>query len=240
MSNKTITATSETALDQAPATDPRTITYPLKGGGSLTTACPSWCTADHSDDVARGINPDDLMHQGDAVSLGYNTEGVEVSILQARIEQWPFSGDPSDASPHVELTPEGSTATSVYCFNRLQLDDEIRKVRAHLQALIELGDQLAEAQADEHARQVKGDGDAWMTLARTDLQALPVSYLLRTFGVTVVETEDTGRKAVVALYGEPGAMELRVKPDVKQYLREDQARRQLLDWYDATWSARRD
>lgn len=219
--------------EQAPATDPRTITYPLKTGGSLTTSCPAWCTTDHTDDVARGIHPADLLHQGEAVSLDYNADGIAVSILQARLQQWPFSGDPSEAAPTVELTPEGGTATSVYCFNRLQLDDEIRRVRAHLHALIELGDQLAEAQADDHTRHAKDAATEWLALGRTDVQSLPIAYLIRVFGVTVVETEDTGRKAVAALYGEPGAMELRIKPEMSQFMREDQARRLLVDWMDS-------
>lgn len=229
----TETTTHTAPTVQAPAEEPRTITYPLKTGGSLTTPCPSWCTTDHADDVARGINPDELLHQGEPVRIDYNADGIPVSVLQARIGQWPFSGDPDESVPYVELTPEVGTGASVYCLNRLQLDDEIRKVRAHLRALLDLGDQLAEAQAVDHDRHVVDGSKAWSSLGRTDLQSLPIAYLLRVFGVTVVETEDIGRKAVVALYGEPGAMVLRVMPDLPQHLREDQTRRQLLDWYEA-------
>lgn len=229
MTTQTMTPQSE----QAPATDPRTITYPLKTGGSLTTACPAWCTYDHTDDVARGIDPADLLHQGEKVSLDYSVDGVEQSILQARIGQWPFSGDPEESVPHVEFTPEVSNGLSLYRHNRLELDDEIRKVRAHLNALIELGDQLAEAQAVDHTRHAKDAATEWLALGRTDVQSLPIAYLIRVFGVTVVETEDTGRKAVAALYGEPGAMELRIKPEMSQYMREDQARRLLVDWMDS-------
>ncbi|WP_405585278.1 DUF6907 domain-containing protein [Streptomyces sp. NBC_01092] len=218
---------------QAPAEEPRTITYPIRTGGSLTVTCPTWCTTDHSDDVACGIHPGDLQHQGDDIHLDFNADGVETTILLARLGQYPFSGDPDEAAPYVELTPEGSTAASVYCHNRLELDDEIRKVRAHLRALLELGDQLAEAQAENFTRHTKDAARAWMSLGRTDVQSLPIAYLLKVFGVTVVETEDTGRKAVVALYGEPGQMELRVMPDLPQHLREDQTRAQLLDWYEA-------
>ncbi|MCT9078818.1 DUF6907 domain-containing protein [Streptomyces fulvoviolaceus] len=212
--------------------EPRTITYPLDSGGSVTSTCPAWCTYDHTDDVASGLTePSDLFHQGDAVSLGFTAQGVEQSILDARIAQWPFSQD--DKKPYVELVPEGRTAVGRILASRLELDDEIRRVRAHLRELLDLGDQLAEAQADDHARHFLHDDTAWMTFTRTDLQSLPIAYLLRVFGVTVVETEDIGRRAVAALYGEPGAMELRIKPDMSQYLREDQARRLLLDWYEA-------
>jgi hypothetical protein len=218
---------------QAPATEPRTITYPVRTGGSLTHPCPSWCTTDHADDVARGIHPADLLHQGDDVRLDYNTDGIEVSILQARIGQYPFAGDPCEASPYVELTPEGGVGTSLYLYNRLELDDEIRKVRAHLQTLIDLGDQLAEAQAENYDRHTTSAEKAWQELGRTDVQSLPVAYLLRVFGVKVVETENTGRKAVATLSGEPGSMELRVYADLPQQLREDQARRLLVNWYAA-------
>ncbi|AZQ35920.1 hypothetical protein EJ357_22575 [Streptomyces cyaneochromogenes] len=229
----TVQTARESSTEKTPALEPRTITYPVKTGGSLTTPCPAWCTSDHSDDVARGIHPADLLHQGEPVRLDYNADGIPVSVLQARLGQWPFSGDPEESVPYVEITPEVGTGASVYCHNRLELDDEIRKVRAHLQALIDLGDQLAEAQAVDHSRHVTDGGTAWSSLGRTDVQSLPIAYLLKVYGVKVVETEDTGRKAVAALYGEPGAMELRVKPDMSQYMREDQARRLLLDWYEA-------
>lgn len=229
MTKTTTTPQSE----QAPATDPRVITYPLRTGGSLTTPCPAWCTYDHTDDVARGIDPADLLHQGEKVSLDYSVDGSEQSILQARIGQWPFSGDPEESVPYVEFTPEASNGLSLYRHNRLELDDEIRKVRAHLSALIELGDRLAEAQADDYTRHAKDAATEWLALGRTDLQSLPIAYLLKVFGVTVVETEDIGRTAVAALYGEPGAMELRIKPDMSQYMREDQARGLLVDWMDS-------
>lgn len=229
MTNHTITQQS---TEKAPAFEPVTITYPIKSGGSLTSTCPAWCTTDHSDDVASGLtHPGDLFHQGDAVGLDYAIDGCEESVLAARIAQWPLSQE--DSKPYVELVPEGRTGVGLICTSRLELDDEIRRVRAHLHALLEMGDQLAEAQADDHARHITDGHTAWMTLNRTALQSMPIAYLIRVFGITVVESEDVGRRAVAALYGEPGEMELRVKPDVSQYLREDQARRLLLDWYEA-------
>ncbi|MFF4836554.1 DUF6907 domain-containing protein [Streptomyces sp. NPDC001315] len=219
------------ATEQASAVEPRTITYPLKTGGSLTSTCPSWCTADHSDDVARGIDPADLSHQGDVVGLDYTVDGLEQSVLQGRIVQWPFDAD--DGRPYVELVPEGRTGAGVILSSPLELSEEIRRVRGHLRALEELADQLGEAQATDHAANTRGDLTPWVSLTRTDLLSMPVAYLLKAFGVTVVETEDTGRQALVALHGDPGAMELRVKPDVPQHLREDETRRRFLDWYDA-------
>lgn len=221
--------------------EPRTITYPIRTGGTLTTNCPTWCTTDHTDDVACGIHPGDLVHQGDDVCLTFRTDAGEATVLQARIGQYPFSGDPDEAVPYVEFIPEGSTARSLYLYNRLELDDEIRRVRAHLRALIELGDHLAEAQAENHALHATGSDKSktWLSFSRADLMSMPVAYLLQAFGVTVVETEDTGRPALVALYGEPGAMELRVKPDTPQHLREDLTRRALADWSDAQTAAAR-
>jgi hypothetical protein len=221
------------STEQARTEEPRTITYPLQMGGTLTATCPSWCTADHTDDVACSIHPGDLAHQGDDVYLTFRTDSGEATVLQARIGQYPFSGDPDEAAPYVELIPEGSTASSVYFHNRLQLDDEIRRVRAHLRLLVELGDRLAEAQAENYTRHAKNAETAWQALGRTDLLSLPIAYLLKVFGVTVVETEDTSRQGLVTLSGQPGAMELRVKPDVPQHLREDETRRRLLDWYEA-------
>ncbi|MET7890658.1 DUF6907 domain-containing protein [Streptomyces mirabilis] len=233
----TVQTTPATFTAQEPAAEPRTITYPLRTGGSLTSVCPDWCTSDHSDDVARGINPTDLLHQGDKIGLEYSADGIDMSILEARIIQWPF--DPEDSSPYVELVPEGRTAVGLTCASPLALDEEIRKVRGHLRALEELADQLAEAKAAEHALDSRGDLTPWASIGRTDLLSMPIAYLLKVFGVTVVETEDIGRKAVLALYGEPGAMELRVKADVPQQLREDETRRALLARHDAQFGGDR-
>lgn len=234
----TVAVTPATFTGQEPASVPdRAITYPLKTGGFLSVTCPAWCTYSHADDIERGINPDDLFHQGDKIGLEYSADGVELSILEARIAQWPF--DPEEGSPYIEFIPEGRTAASVHLSDALAVSAEVRKVRAQLRALEELGDKLSEAQAVDHALNTRGDLTPWFSLTRTDLLSMPIAYLLKVFGVTVVETEDIGRKAVVALYGEPGAMELRVLPDAPQHLREDETRRRLLDGYEAMLAASR-
>ncbi|MEV7125853.1 hypothetical protein [Streptomyces sp. NPDC093260] len=219
-----------------PAAEPRTITYPLKTGGTITVTCPGWCTADHTSDVATGlVEPGDLSHDGDVVALEYQQEGRDHSVLQARLVQWPFATD--DSRPYVELVPEGSTGLGIALTSAVEVDNEIRKVQAHLRLLMDLSDKLAEAQAADHAADHRGDLTPWASLTRTDLASLPLPYLIRVFGITVVETEDIGRKAVLALYGEPGAMELRVLPDVPQVLRESQTRRALIDWHTARGGA---
>ncbi|MFJ9903906.1 DUF6907 domain-containing protein [Streptomyces sp. NPDC101152] len=221
-----------THATSVPAEESRTITYPLKTGGTLTHTCPDFCTYDHTDDVTQGINRTDLMHQGDKAGLDYGIEGIEQSILQARIVSWPFDRD-GDTAPYVELIPEGRTGVGRICDSPLVLDEEIRKVRGHLRALKEMADRLAEAQADDHARIHQSDEAPWASLTRTDLMSMPIAYLVRTFGVTVVETEDVGREAVAALYGEPGEMLLQVHPALPQQLREDETRKALLAWHGA-------
>ncbi|GAB3169886.1 DUF6907 domain-containing protein [Streptomyces incanus] len=218
----------------------RTVTYPLRSGGFLAVDCPAWCTADHADDIERGIDPVDLQHTGAPISLGFDdVDGERETILEARLVQWPFDPD-GDTKPHIDLTPEASSGESLICRNRIELDEQIRRVRAHLNELIRLGDRLAQAQADDHAERAaaRGTGKPWLSLSRTDVQSMPIAYLLKAFGVRAVETEDIGRKAVLALVGEPGAMELRMLPDLPQQLREDQTRRALLAWHDAQTSSR--
>ncbi|WP_329340765.1 hypothetical protein OG252_33320 [Streptomyces sp. NBC_01352] len=211
------------------AVEPRTITYPIKSGGSLTSTCPAWCTTDHTDDVAVGLTaPGDLYHQGDVVSLGFTAQGVEQSVLEARIGQWPLT--PDDDRPYVELVPEGRSGVGMILTSRLELDDEIRRVRAHLRALEELADQMGEAQAVDHARHTKADPEPWLTLTRTDLQSLPIAYLLKVFGVTVVESDEPMGRSRLVLGGTPGDMLLLINPDTPQHVREDATRTALLDW----------
>lgn len=236
---KTIYTAAIASAEQAPAVEPRTISYPLRTGGFLTSTCPAWCTYDHSDDVARGIDPADLLHQGDAVSLDYGVDGGEQSILQARIAAWPFDED-GDTAPYVELVPEGRTGAGRICDSPLELTEEIRRVRGHLRALEELAARLGEAQADDHARDHRGDLTPWASLSRTDLLSMPIAYLLRVFGVTVQESEKIGDKVSVVLGGEPGDMLLLVHPSVPQHVREDETRTALLAWYEAQTGGRRD
>ncbi|MFF2933514.1 DUF6907 domain-containing protein [Streptomyces mirabilis] len=236
----TVAVTPETFTAQEPASVPdRMVTYPLRAGGFLAHACPAWCAVDHSDEIEVGLtSPEDLQHMGDAINLGFNVDGGRDTILEARLVQWPFAPQ-GEAAPYIDFVPEASSGEGMTCHSRLELDDQIRRVRAHLNDLVRLGDRLAEAQAVDHAAHSQRADAPWLSLGRTDLQSLPVAYLLKVFGVTVVEVEDTGRKALLALYGEPGAMEIRVYPDVPQQLREDETRRALLAWYDAKFGASR-
>ncbi|WP_020117537.1 DUF6907 domain-containing protein [Streptomyces canus] len=223
-----------TFIEPQPASDEdRTLTYPLRAGGSLVHTCPDWCADDHAREIEHGLNdPADLQHLGAPIALSFDdVDGERETILAARLVQWPFAAD-GDSQPYVDLTPEASTAESLMCRDRFELDNEIRRVRAHLRRLIEMGDRLAQAQADDHARRSPGSREPWLSLTRTDLLSMPIAYLVKVFGITAVETEEIGRPGVLALFGEPGAMELRVLPDVPQHLREDETRRCLLNRFD--------
>lgn len=224
------TLRANAATGVMPADDRRTITYPIKSGGSLTHTCPTWCTTDHTDDVARGINPEDLLHQGDKIGLDYDVDGIEQGVLQARIIQWPFTFHyPEEAVPCVEFTPEGRTGVSRYLNNRQELEEEINRVRGHLRALEDLAGQLAEAQAAH----TSGTVNPRANVTRTDLLSMPIASLIRVFGVVVQETDEIGDKVTVVLGGEPGDMLLQVHPALPQQAREDETRAALLAWFDA-------
>lgn len=227
----TVQTTPATFTGKQPAVEVRTISYPLRTGGSLTVTCPDWCTYDHTDDVARGIDPDGLLHQGDKIGLEYNADGVDLSILEARIAQWPFDSD--NGAPYIEYIPEGRTAASLQLSSPLAVSEEIRKVRGQLRALEELADQLAVAKADDHARNTRGALAPWASLSRTDLQTLPIAYLLRVFGVRVVESDEIGDKVISVLGGEAGDMLLMLHPGTPQHVREDETRTALLAWHES-------
>jgi hypothetical protein len=216
-----------------PVDDRRTLTYPIKSGGTLTHTCPAWCEYDHTDDVARGINPEDLLHQGDKLSLDYDVDGIEQGVLQARIIQWPFTSCSDETDPCVEFTPEGRTGVSRYLGNRQELEEEINRVRGHLHALEDLAGQLAEAQAAH----TSGTVNPRAHVTRTDLLSMPVASLIRVFGVVVQETDEIGDKVTVVLGGEPGGMLLQVHPALPQQAREDETRAALLAWFDSRQNA---
>lgn len=229
----TVQTTPATFTGKPPAVEVRTISYRLKTGGSLTVTCPDWCTDSHALDVECGLTaPEDLQHMGDAISLGFNVDGGRDHILEARMVQWPFARDEDETRPYVDLVPEASTGEGVACLSRAQLHDEVRKVRAHLRLLEGLADQLAEAQAVDHARNTRGALTPSASLTRTDLQSLPIAYLLRVFGVRVVESDEIGDKVMSVLGGEAGDMLLMLHPGTPQHVREDETRTALLAWHE--------
>ncbi|MFF2437937.1 DUF6907 domain-containing protein [Streptomyces sp. NPDC058107] len=190
----------------APAED-RTIAYPLRGGGILVEACPSWCVKDHADEIEHGIYAADLTHEGEEVSLGFTTtEGERDVVLAARITQWPHSDADGSEAPHMALLPVAGSGETLGYLTPDQVDTEIRRVEKHLQALRALNEQLVEARAadwDKHSAALE-------TLTTSDIEGMPIPALLQAFGLSVIEVGEmphevqgfldrTGEKPVVYL-----------------------------------------
>ncbi|MGW1399305.1 DUF6907 domain-containing protein [Streptomyces sp. NPDC002405] len=209
---------------------------PVKVGRTNATSvivyieCPDWCTEDHVDDPV--ISVEDVMHRGDQANVYVPTFGYGAYPIQlhATIESDPLATDPQLRAAHVAVQDAGGNDYS-YLNPEMaeQAADDLIKMAADLRQMARTA-----RLANQTTGGPRGDLTPWTSLSRADLQALPIARLLLVFGVTVVETEDVGRKA---LYGQPGAMELHVLPSTPQHLRESQARRALLDWHKA--SARR-
>lgn len=189
-----------------PAED-RTITYPLRGGGILVEACPSWCVKDHADEIEHGIYAADLTHEGEEVSLGFTTtEGERDVVLAARITQWPHSDEDGSEVPYMALLPVADTGETLGCLTPLEVETHIRKVEQHLQALRRMNERLAAARADDHRR----NNRSWRTLTTNDIEGMPIPALLQACGLSVVEVGEmphevqgfldrTGEKPVVYL-----------------------------------------
>ncbi|MEV1054648.1 PE-PGRS family protein [Streptomyces sp. NPDC049887] len=216
----------------------RTFTYPLLGGGTLTATCPKWCTADHTSDAERGIHPSDLCHEGDEIALEMTTEeGTTDRILAARIMQWPFASGDGSADPHMALMPEAGNGEALGYQTPAEVNATIRQVEAHLFALRQLSEQLAEARAVEHAAYVEslnrkahlGPVHAWLSLHPDDVQTMPIAYLMKAFGAEVVEVEpgEVGIEGELSSTG-PEDVVIVLPRILTQILRERAVRRLLL------------
>lgn len=233
----TVAVTPETFTAQEPATVPdRTITYPLRNGSILAHACPDWCVVDHERDLDGLLMPEDLRHEGKAAALEFDTiEGSHEQVLDARIVQYPFAGDGSE-QPHMELMPEAGSGESTGFLSAAEFNAEIRRAQRHLTSLLHLSEQLAAARAVAHERWVAspelrtGSSQPWLSIDNGDIETMPVDYLLRVFGVKVVEVDDDSRPAdqLAVLSGKPGAMTLSFKWCVPQVMREQLTRAELL------------
>lgn len=203
--------------------------------------CPTaWCNDDHVKDWNH--HAVDLDHWG-SVDAGWDTDcltrpGDRMLSLDARLHSDPAATDPRLSAAHVLLDDE---SVQVYLSPDMAetVADELIAFAAQVRHLARQAREFNEkaapqprrGQADEALRRVRAG--KWQSLSRDDIATLPVARLMKAFAVTVVETESTDSEAPVALYGEPGAMELRVRPDVPQQQREDSTRTSLLDWFDA-------
>ncbi|MEU4950005.1 DUF6907 domain-containing protein [Streptomyces lavendulae] len=197
------------ALTEASPVD-RMVTYPLIGGGFLAAQCPSWCTADHSDDAEHGIHPGDLLHQGDEVALTFDLQdGTKTRVLAVRIEQYPFAHDGASDRPHASLVPVDDDGESTGYLSAMELNEEIIRARRHLLELQKLSERLAEAAVEEHFGRhqslaqlnrtfpMSGQAGTWMSLRHDDVATMPVHYLLKAFAATVVEVDSPDETVLV-------------------------------------------
>lgn len=234
----TVQTAPATFTGQKPAvTSDRTISYPLRHGGLLVAQCPDWCVLDHEDDLDGRLEPTDLCHEGAPVTLEFATvEGTTARLLDARITQYPFANDGTER-PYMSLVPDANSGESSGWLSPGEFNAEIRRVEEHLAQLRALGVQLAEARADDHAQFTDhewfrdGQGQPWLSIENDDIESMPVAYLLRVFGVTVVEVDVDSRPAdqLAVLSGPPGAMTLSFLRSVPQVLREHLVRERLLE-----------
>ncbi|MGW6287840.1 DUF6907 domain-containing protein [Streptomyces sp. NPDC055107] len=167
-----------------PVIEKQPITYVLRTGGILVETCPTWCVIDHADDI-QGLYAEDLVHEGAEIQLRTNTiEGSQVSILAARITQFPYSTDGSGSEvPYMALRPEASMGEALGYSTPDDVEAEIRRTEAHLRDLRALNVRLVEARA-EYERQQSLRPES---LTVEDVRSLPVSVLLNAFGLKVVE-----------------------------------------------------
>ncbi|WP_328893848.1 DUF6907 domain-containing protein [Streptomyces sp. NBC_00236] len=173
--------------DGNPVAEDRSITYQLRHGGVLVEECPTWCVLDHADDIAKPIYAEDLVHEGEEIELSITTvEGDKDSILAARIQQWPYATDGNGSDvPYMAYRANANYGESMGYSTPTDVEAEIRRTEAHLYALRQLNERLAEARADFLDK--RGPAAADLTVA--DVRTLPVPVLLKAFGLAVVEVE---------------------------------------------------
>ena len=214
-------------LNAAQAEQRRTLTYPLVGGGSLEAACPSWCTADHAADQRSGIDPSELLHEGEQVSTTFELYGGEhLELLEARITQEPYSDTAAARRPHVAFRPQPDAELGA---DQYMTADGLNRVIAQLTAytleLTRLRDQLGQARAEAHAERHDWlDARQPCHLSRTadlrpeDARTLPLDYLIAVFGAELVDAPGGGMQALAT--GSPGSMQIHLDPILTPPLRE--------------------
>lgn len=189
-------------------------------------SCPDWCAEDHIKDWHN--HAVDLDHWGsndaDWEADSVTNPGARMLALTARLYLDPNNADPRMANASIRVDDETVDAfwtpemTEQAADNLIAFAAQLRHLARQARAFNERTD-----------RPAKPEARTWESLTREDIATRPIAFLVKAFGMDVVETDvDT-----VALHGEPGAMQLHVLPDVPQVLREDIARRALLAWFDA-------
>lgn len=189
-------------------------------------SCPDFCAEDHVKDWHD--HAVDLDHWG---SNNANWEadsitdpGARLLALTARLYLDPHNPDPRMSSANVRVDDE---TVDVFWTPEMaeQAADELIAFASQLRRLARQARAFNERTAQTTTTKARG----WESLTRDDIASRPIAFLVKAFGMGVVETD----VETVALHGEPGAMQLHVLPDVPQCLREDLARRALLAWFDA-------
>ena len=74
-------------------------------GATVVVPCPLWCTDPHAE-AYRSLP--DVSHHGAEIKLAVPVHGGVIDeALSARIESWPFTGDPRTMNPFVAYNPVG-------------------------------------------------------------------------------------------------------------------------------------
>lgn len=186
--------------------------------------CPDWCVGH---DVPFG-SAEDINHQGESAGLNITEDQAVTAPVEVYLSWWPGSDDVA-ANPCLAVDFDSEVA--VYSRTAgLALSDQIIAFGMHVRQLAAtLPDgfpaTIARSQADEALRQVR----PWLELTLGDVDTMPVSRLLKVFGVTVIEDGAVPDGKTAALTGKPGSMTLSYQQDVTQAEREQAVRALLAD-----------
>lgn len=141
----------------APAAEPRTFTFPLRDGGTLTETCPRGCDLDHQPQTERREHAEDIWHHiGDDPHLTLTVfdpeDGkAEDQFLSAQVTVAPHETDPRLSVPHVSLA-----IAQDYSVMEGMGPDEFGTVIDHLAAHVDrlrgVHAQLVQARAEWQAR----------------------------------------------------------------------------------------
>ncbi|AGP56158.1 DUF6907 domain-containing protein [Streptomyces rapamycinicus] len=142
--------------DHAAPAEPRTFTFPLRDGGTLTETCPPDCNLDHQPQTElREVAEDIWHHIGDQPSLTltvFDAEDgtAEDQFLSAQVTVAPHESDPRLCVPHVNVE-----IAQDYAVMEGMTPDEfgavIDKLAAHVDQLRRVHAQLVQARADWQA-----------------------------------------------------------------------------------------
>jgi hypothetical protein len=117
----------------------RTVTVRLLDapGASATLTCPSWCTDDHAEDIARGTFAEDFAHRGDESALMVPREwDSKEDVLLVQIHQYPFGKDMRE--PTAILWPTlGLSEVHLGSNGVWQLADQLRQYAGELDRVVD-------------------------------------------------------------------------------------------------------